>query len=96
MLFMVVEKFRDQNARQVYRRAQEKGRMLPDGLDYVDSWVSSDFDRCFQLMKTEDPELFRKWIEKWSDLVDFEIIRVVPSGEASKIILNNPVQKPIK
>ncbi len=90
MLFMVVEQFKDHNARQVYRRAQEKGRMLPDGLDYVDSWVASDFDRCFQLMKTEDPELFRKWIKKWEDLVDFEIIQVVPSGEASKIILNKP------
>ena len=91
MLFMVVEQFRDHNARQVYRRAQEKGRMLPEGLDYVDSWVASDFDRCFQLMKTEDPELFRIWIEKWEDLVDFEVIQVVTSKEASKIILNNPV-----
>jgi hypothetical protein len=84
---MVVEQFRDHNARQVYRRAQEKGRMLPDGLHYVDSWVASDFDRCFQLMKTENPKLFRKWIEKWEDLVDFEVIQVVPSEEASKIIL---------
>jgi hypothetical protein len=88
---MVVEKFRDQNATQVYRRAQEKGRMLPDGLHYVDSWVSSDFDRCFQLMKTEDPKLFHIWIEKWEDLVDFEVIQVAPSKEASKIILNNPI-----
>ena len=96
MLYMVVEQFRDHNARQVYRRAQEKGRLLPDGLDYVDSWVSSDFERCFQLMKTEDPELFRMWIEKWEDLIDFEIIQVVPSGEASKIILNKPIQKPGK
>ncbi len=91
MLYMVVEQFRYQNSRQVYRRVQEKGRMLPDGLHYVDSWVSSDFDRCFQLMKTEDPELFRIWIKKWEDLVDLEVIQVLPSGEASKIILNNSI-----
>ena len=91
MLFMVVEKFKDRNARRGYRRAQEKGRMLPDGLHYVDSWVSSDFDRCFQLMKTEDTKLFHIWIEKWKDLVDFEVFQVVPSKEASKIILKNPM-----
>jgi hypothetical protein len=86
MLFMVVEQFKNHNARQVYRRAREKGRMLPDGLHYVDSWVSSDFDRCFQLMETDDPELFGKWIEKWEDLVDFEVIRVVSSKEASNAL----------
>ena len=87
MLFMVVEQFKNHGARHVYRRAQEKGRMLPEGLDYVDSWVASDFERCFQLMKTEDPKLFGVWIEKWKDLVDFEVIRVVSSEEASEIIL---------
>ena len=90
MLFMVIEHFRNHSAKHVYHRAQKKGRMLPDGLDYVDSWVASDFDRCFQLMKTEDPKLFRIWIEKWQDLVDFEVIQVVSSEEASKIMLKNP------
>ena len=89
MLFMVVEKFKDRNAKPVYRRAREKGRMLPEGLHYVDSWVSSDFDRCYQLMETEDQTLLRIWIEKWEDLVDFEVIQVVPSQEASRIILGS-------
>ncbi len=88
MLFMVVEQFKNHNAGQIYRRAQEKGRMLPDGLHYVNSWVASDFDRCFQLMETEDPVLFRKWIEKWEDLVEFEVIPVVSSEEAKKAILH--------
>ena len=89
MLFMVIEKFRDGNARPVYRRAQEKGRMLPDGLHYVDSWVASDFGRCFQLMKTEDPTLFQKWIKQWEDLVEFEVIPVISSEEATKTILQH-------
>ena len=83
---MVVERFKDDSARHVYHRAREKGRMLPDGLEYVNSWVSSDFDRCFQLMKTEDPKLFRQWIEKWEDLIDFEVIQVVSSEEASNAL----------
>ena len=88
MLFMVVEQFKNRSARQVYRRAQEKGRMLPDGLNYIDSWVATDFDRCFQLMETENPILFRKWTERWEDLVEFEVIPVVSSEEANKAVLN--------
>ncbi len=88
MLFMVVEQFKNHSARQVYRRAQEKGRMLPDGLNYIDSWVATDFDRCFQLMEAENPTFFRKWTEHWEDLVEFEVIPVVSSEEANKAILN--------
>jgi hypothetical protein len=88
MLFMVIEKFKNHSARQVYRRAQEKGRMLPEGLHYVDSWVASNFDRCFQLMETENPTLFDKWIVQWEDLVDFEVIPVVSSDEAAKAVLH--------
>jgi hypothetical protein len=79
MLFMVIERFKNRDSEAVYARFREKGRMLPDGLVYVDSWVEPNFDRCFQLMECEDRGLFDKWIENWNDLVDFEIIPVVPS-----------------
>jgi hypothetical protein len=88
MLFMVIEQFKNRSVRQVYRRARQKGRMLPEGLHYINSWVATDFNRCFQLMETEDPTLFRKWTAHWEDLVEFEIISVVSSEEASKAILN--------
>ena len=75
MLFMVVEQFKNHNARQVFRRAQEKGRMLPNGLNYIDSWVGADFDRCFQLMETENPKLFRKsWNFKPSSSAFLQIV----------------------
>ena len=86
MLFMVVEQFKNHSAKQVYRRVQNKGRMLPDGLHYVDSWIATDFNRCFQLMETEDPAHFKKWIERWQDLVEFEVIEVVSSEDATKAI----------
>jgi len=89
MLFMVIEQFKNHSARQVYLRAHEKGRMLPDGLYYVDSWVASSFDRCFQLMETENPSSFDIWIEHWKDLVEFEIVPVVSSQEAAKTILDH-------
>ena len=84
MLFMVIERFKNRDAAAVYRRAKEKGRMLPDGLKYVDSWVEANFDRCFQLMECDDANLFQQWMLNWHDLVDFEIVAVVPSKEASE------------
>lgn len=88
MLYMVVEQFKNHRAKQVYRRVQKKGRMLPEGLHYVNSWVASDFSHCFQLMETEDPTLFCKWIEQWDDLIEFEVIPVVSSEEATNTILH--------
>ncbi|MES1245236.1 MAG: DUF3303 family protein [Acidobacteriota bacterium] len=81
-LYMVVETFKD--ATEVYRRSAERGRLLPDGLLYVSSWVDLDFRRCFQLMETDDPSLFDAWIQAWSDLVEFEVIPVRTSAEAAR------------
>jgi len=68
----------------VYARAAERGRMLPAGLLYLDSWVdASRLDRCFQLMETDDVTLFDEWIEQWSDIVAFEVVAVIASGEAA-------------
>ena len=80
---MVIETF-TRGPRPVYARAAERGRMLPPGLGYVDSWIDErGLDRCFQLMETEDPSLFDEWIAAWSDLVEFEIVPVVDSSAAA-------------
>ncbi|MEN3334601.1 MAG: hypothetical protein V7641_3966 [Blastocatellia bacterium] len=89
MLFMVVERFRDGKAEEVYRRYQEKGRMLPEGLHYVDSWVEVNVGRCFQLMECDDADRFHQWIAQWQDLVEFEIIPVIPSREASEAMVRS-------
>ena len=81
MLFMVIERFRGQDAKAVYRRFRDQGRMLPDGVAVVGSWVTADLDRCFQLMETTDPELLNRLIAQWDDLVDFEVIPVVSSAD---------------
>ena len=88
MLFMVIEKFKNRNARAVYRRAREKGRMLPDGLKYVDSWVETNFDRCFQLMECDDVALLQQWAIKWRDLVDFDFVPVIASREAAERVFH--------
>jgi Domain of unknown function (DUF3303) len=79
---MVIERF-VHGARPVYERAREHGRMLPPGLAYVDSWIDESLERCFQLMETDDPGLFDEWIANWSDLGEFEVVRVLGSAEAS-------------
>ncbi|HEX8087289.1 MAG TPA: DUF3303 family protein [Blastocatellia bacterium] len=81
MLFMVIERFRDRDAKAIYGRLQEKGRMLPDGLRYIESWVEANFDRCFQIMECDDARLFQQWVAQWGDLVEFEIVPVVSSKE---------------
>jgi hypothetical protein len=84
MLFMVIERFRSHDAAAaVYRRFREKGRMLPDGLKYVDSWVEANQSRCFQLMECDDMRLFEEWTARWNDLVDFEIVAVHTSKDAA-------------
>jgi len=86
MLFMVIERFKNCDAKAVYRRSQEKGRMMPEGLKYVGSWVEANFDRCFQLMECDDARLFQQWVIQWQDLVEFEIIPVVASKEVAEAI----------
>jgi hypothetical protein len=86
MLYMVLETFKDGAAPEVYRRACERGRLMPKGLRYVSSWIDHDFKRCFQLMETEDASLFDAWIQAWADLVEFEVIPVRTSAEAAQIM----------
>jgi Domain of unknown function (DUF3303) len=86
MLYMVYERYKTAGAIEVYRRAKEKGRMLPEGLNYVSSWVDVEFTRCFQLMETDDVRLFSQWTERWKDLVEFEIFPVRKSAEAMEVI----------
>jgi Protein of unknown function (DUF3303) len=85
---MVVERF-TQGAAPVYERAAERGRLLPDGLVYVDSWVDERLDRCFQLMETDDPSLFDEWTALWSDLAEFEVVPVLRSTEAGERVLGS-------
>ena len=82
MLYMIVERFHDGDAAPVYSRFREKGRLMPEGLRYVSSWVTRDLRRCFQVMECENPELLEQWMESWRDLMEFEVIPVVTSADA--------------
>ena len=84
MLYMVVEQFKD--APGIYRRLREKGRMMPDGLEYVSSWIDVDLKTCWQLMRTEDESLFERWTNNWKDLMDFKIVPVRTSAEVREIM----------
>ena len=82
MQFMVIETFRNGDARPVYRRFAEKGRLMPAGLEFLNSWVSADLTRCFQIMACDDITLLQRWVAEWADLVAFEIISVT-TGKAT-------------
>jgi hypothetical protein len=83
MLYMVIEHFRGGDAAPVYARFRERGRLAPDGLRYVASWVTADLRRCYQVMECDDRRLLDEWIAAWSDLVDFEVVPVVTSADAA-------------
>ena len=82
MLYMIVEHFRDGDAVPVYRRFRDQGRLAPEGLRYVASWVTDDFRQCFQIMECENRQLLAQWTARWEDLIGFEIIPVMTSAEA--------------
>jgi len=84
MLYMVVEHFKDASA--IYQRLREKGRMMPEGLEYVSSWIDVDLKICWQLMRAKEESLFQGWINNWKDLMDFEIVPVRASGEVREIM----------
>ncbi len=85
-LYMVIEHFKNKDAVPVCRRFRDRGRMAPEGLVYVSSWVDHKLERCYQLMETEDRTLLDQWMANWSDLVDFEVHPVLTSKEAAERI----------
>jgi hypothetical protein len=85
MQYMVIERFKD--AKEIYERLRDRGRLMPDGLVYVNSWISTDLGRCFQVMETDDCALFDSWIASWNDVMEFEVVPVVSSAEASALAL---------
>lgn len=86
MLYMVIERFKNRDAVAIFRRLRERGRMMPDGLEYVGSWVEANYDRCFQLMRCDDHRLFDEWTANWQDLVEFEIVPVAESKQVVEAI----------
>jgi hypothetical protein len=82
MQYMIVERFAH-GPRSVYARFRERGRLAPDGLRYVASWVTTDGDRCYQVMECDDSALLDEWMAAWTDLVEFEVIPVITSAEAA-------------
>ena len=87
MLYMVIEQFRGGDPVPVYTRFRAQGRLAPDGLTYVNSWVSEDLTTCYQVMESPARALLDEWIAAWSDLVDFEVIPVITSPEAAARVL---------
>jgi hypothetical protein len=86
MLFMVIENYRNQDAKAIYRRFREKGRMMPEGVTFVGSWVTADLGRCFLLLESEAVTLVQRWVAEWSDLAEFEIVPVVTGKETAEAL----------
>lgn len=86
MLFMVIERFPPGSAPTIYRHLRDEGRVLPEGLAYVGSWIEANFGRCFQLMECDDLRLLQSWVLSWDGLFEVEIVPVVPSAETQDVV----------
>ena len=86
MLYMIVEHFKKQDPIPVYRRFRDRGRLAPEGLKYISSWMDEKFGCCFQLMESEERNLLEQWIANWNDIVEFEIYPVISSQEDAERI----------
>jgi hypothetical protein len=87
MLFMVIETFKDSDMLPIYKRVRDTGRGLPDGLKYIDSWITPDFSRCFQIMECDDLRRIQEWVLNWRGLgIEFEILPVVTSKETRELV----------
>lgn len=87
--FMIIERFKNGDPRPVYERFRARGRLAPDGLTYVTSWVELSLGTCYQVMEARDPALLDEWIAQWSDLVDFEVRPVISSADAAARVLGD-------
>lgn len=86
MLYMIIEHYRNGDAVPVYRRFRDEGRMAPEGVQYVASWVTPDLTTCYQVMDSPDRALLNQWMSAWSDLVEFEVVPVINSAEAASMV----------
>jgi len=87
MLYMIIERFRGGDPAPIYARFRERGRLAPEGLRYLSSWVDDRLTTCYQVMEVDDPGLLDQWMAAWDDLVAFEVIPVVTSQEAAERVL---------
>ena len=88
-LYLIIERFKNRDPAPVYRRFRDQGRMAPEGLSCVSSWVEHDLTTCYQIMQTADRGLLDQWMAKWKDLVEFEVHPVITSAEAAEKVASN-------
>jgi len=86
--YMIIEKFRPGKVKAMYGRFAEKGRMLPPGVNYINSWISESVTICYQVMESESPEKLQQWISRWNDLVEFEVVPVISSALAKEKVFS--------
>jgi len=84
MQYMIIERFHPGKVKTMYQRFAEKGRMLPDGVNYINSWINESVTVCYQLMESESPWKLQEWMDHWKDLVDFEVVPVISSAQAKE------------
>jgi len=88
MLFMIIERFHPGTVKLLYERFAEKGRLMPEDVEYINSWIDKNVSTCYQVMQSDSIDKIQVWISCWDDLADFEVIPVITSAEAREIVFS--------
>ena len=91
MLYMIIENFHRDKVKEIYQRFEEKGRLMPEGVKYVNSWIDEEVTKCYQVMECHDVSQLEEWISRWNDLADFEIIPVITSAQAKEKVMTKSI-----
>ena len=87
--FMIIERFQPEKVKSLYQRFEKHGRLLPNGVEYIDSWIDENVSVCYQLMRSEHIDGIQQWVDQWNDLADFEIVPVISSEEAKAKVFDH-------
>lgn len=87
MVYMIIENFHPDKVKELYKRVEEKGRMMPEGVRYINSWIDENVKTCYQVMESDSEEKIKEWVNNWKDLADFQIIPVITSAQAKEKIM---------
>ena len=89
MTYLIIERFYPEKVKALYQRFEAEGRLLPDGVQYLNSWIDEKIETCYQLMESDTQEKLLEWVSRWSEFATFDIIPVISSDQAKEKVFSD-------
>lgn len=86
MLFQGTYVYSTDHRDTVRPRFKETGAPPPPGVDMLGRWHNAAGNGGFFLVETDDPVALARWLQEWTDVIDFEVVPVVTDEQVSEVI----------